>query len=470
VKKTFAVIAAVLFVLSFAASAFAIHAEIPAETQSVVGKGDVQITLGGEIRTRNWWTSNRASVSTETYQQGVFLGNGPIVTGVDYKDAAWYDQRVRLSVDVQVAPNVKGFVMLETGTAATEGQGGYLTSNADKYKWGNFNSKPNTSMGILEAYILYTGSGLFGFNSGLKIGHMPLALGEGIFFNHTQLGDDAIVFFMDPTKQLHIGLLAVKFAGDSGQPTAITALGIPYYQGTIADNTDDLDGYVALAVYKIDDKNTVGINYTYLNLSDLGFSQQNLGVHGNGSFGNFGYAAEADFQFGSVDAINADFKGYAVYLKGTYKIDALTLKAQFGYGSGNKKNDSDINAFIAYQGALQNVGGAFIYDYLVTTTSGLTYTGLQNVTFYNIGLDYAATKDLSLAANGFIFRASKALIDGQSKNGGWEIDGMLKYKIAKNLTYQADIGYFKPGSFYDDLTGADTKGLTAFRGALTLSF
>jgi len=400
------------------------------------------------------------------------------VTGVDFRDAAWYDQRIRLSVDAQVSPNVKGYVMLETGTADQVGAGGYTTSNADKYKWGNFNSKPNTSMGILEAYILYTGSGLFGFNSGLKVGHMPLALGEGIFFNHTQLGDDAIVFFMDPTKQLHIGLLAVKFGGDQGQTTPITALGIPNLYassttgtGSIADNTDDLDGYVALAVYKINDKHTVGINYTYLNMSDLGFSQQDLGVHANGSFGNFGYAAEADFQFGSVDLIDADFGGWAVYLKGTYKIDALTLKAQFGYGTGNDKDDlSDIDAFIAYQGALQNVGGAFIYDYLATTTSGLAYSGLQNVTFYNLGLDYAATKDLSLSVNGFIFRATEQLVNGQSKDGGWEVDGMLKYKIAKNLTYQADIGYFKPGSFYDDLTGADTKGLTAFRGALTLSF
>jgi len=51
VKKTFAGIAAVLFVLSFAASAFAIHAEIPAESQAVVGKGTTQITLGGELST-----------------------------------------------------------------------------------------------------------------------------------------------------------------------------------------------------------------------------------------------------------------------------------------------------------------------------------------------------------------------------------------------------------------------------------
>lgn len=453
-KKTFAVIAAVLFVLSFAASAFAIHAEIPAETQAVAAKGDTQIVLGGEVRVRNWYTSNRAGV-------------GGVVTGVDAQDAAWYDQRVRLSVDAQVAPNVKGFVMLETGTADQEGKGDYLTSNADKYKWGSFNSKPNTSMGILEAYILYTGSGLFGFNSGLKVGHMPLKLGEGYFFDHTQLGDDAIVFFMDPTKQMHVGLLTVKFAGDAGQPMSIPQLGVSNYTGKISDNTDDLDGYVGLMVYKLNDKTSIGINYTYLNLSDIKFSHQNLGLHANGSAGNFGYAAEADFQFGKVG--DTKFRGDAVYLKGNYKMDALSFNAQFGWGSGDNNHDDKIDTFIPYVGNLQNVGGAFMYDYLYATTAGGTARGIANTTFFNLGLDYAASKDLSFSGNGFIFKASKTA-DGVSKDAGWELDAKMVYKLAKNLKYQADLGYFAPGKFYDDTLHVDTKGSTAFRGTFTLSF
>jgi hypothetical protein len=57
-KKYLALMLGVLFVLSFAASAFAIHAEIPSETQAVVAKGGTQITLGGELRTRGWWKDN----------------------------------------------------------------------------------------------------------------------------------------------------------------------------------------------------------------------------------------------------------------------------------------------------------------------------------------------------------------------------------------------------------------------------
>lgn len=525
-KKTFAVIAAVLFVLSFAASAFAIHAEIPAETQAVVAKSATQITLGGEIRVRGWYTNNLgdavashtdlrhfANTQVEDYIphfNNVFVGlvnvpaHNDVVTvtkkfakyGVESQSKAWYDQRVRLYVDAKVSDNVQGFVQLETGTADQPGKGDYLTSTADKYFWGNFNAKPNTSMGILEAWILYKGTGLFGFNSGLKIGHMPLKLGEGQFFDHTQLGDDAIVFFMDPMKQMHIGLLTIKFAGDEGQTLNVPLLGITssgpgsgLQNGVRADNTDDLDGYVALMTYKIDDKNTVGINYTYLNLSDAEFSHQNLGLHANGSFGNFGYKAEVDFQFGKVG--DTKFRGDAVMVAGNYKMGAANLRGSFAWGSGDgDSSDDKIKTFIPYVSAVQNY--TLIYDYLATTTAGGLSTGLANTTYYNLGLDYAANKDLSFSIDGYILRASKTE-DGISKSAGWEVDGKMVYKIAKNLTYQIDAGYFKPGSFYDDTLDraskdlrthdaggswldhisfdqSSIKGITVLRNMLTLSF
>src|SRR4030066_2142394 len=81
-KKYLALILGVLFVLSFAASAFAIHAEIPAETQAIVAKGSTQITLGGELRTRGWYRDN--------------LEGG---LGVSTQSQAWWDQRVRLNIE-----------------------------------------------------------------------------------------------------------------------------------------------------------------------------------------------------------------------------------------------------------------------------------------------------------------------------------------------------------------------------------
>ena len=416
-KKYLALILSVLFVLSFAASAFAIHAEIPSETQAVVAAKDVQITLGGSIRTRGWWKDNITAV-----------GALPL----DANSQSYYDQRVRLTLDAAVAPGVKGFVMLETNSG-----------QSDIYTWGNFNSKP-TGLDINEAWLVYSGSGLFGFNSGLKIGHMPLALGQKEFFDHTKFGDDAIVFFMSPTKQLEAALLTIKFD-----------------EGAKNNNTDDLDGYVGLLTYKWDDKNTVGVNYTYLNQSATDFSHQNVGIHADGNISGFGYKAFGDFQFGD-NGQDSNFKGWAAGLGLSFNVNPVTLRVSGAYGTGNKEDDNDTKAFTTYLGADQHY--TLIYEYQVASAAGALYTGLNNTTYLNLGVDYNATKDLGLSVDGYWLQAT------EDRNGsdeiGWEVDAKAKYALAKNLTYQVDAGYFDAGDMYGD----NSKGVTLLRHTITLSF
>jgi len=468
VKKIFATLAAVLFVLSFAASAFAIHAEIPAETQAVVAKGATQITLGGEIRFRGWYYNNLNPQSAAA------------VPGVpmESNSKAHYDTRVRLSIDAKVSDNVQGFIQLETGAG-----------NADTYTWGNAGTIPilgNQAGGrkqdalgsLLQAWVLYKGTGLFGFPAGLKIGHMPLMLGEGQFFNHTQFGDDAIVFYMDPNKQVHIGLLTVKFGEGA----------------TTGDNTDDTDAYVGLITYKINDKNTIGLNYTYVNNSDgldpadsRGTHLHNLGLHGNGSTGNFGYKGEVDFQFGSID-LNAGthdsmrFRGVGLMLAGNYKMDSLNFRGSLAYGSGdNDAANGRFSEFVTAVGTQQHY--TFVYDYRAVTTSilgflngGKTGTGIANTTYYNLGLDYQATKDIKTAFDLYILRATRVgafediLGKDVSKNAGWELDASVTYQVAKNLTYAINAGYFKAGHFYQDVYGPNNKAATVVNNVLTLQF
>ena len=414
-KKFLAIILGAIFVLSFAASAFAIHAEIPSETQAVVAKGATQITIDGEIRERGWYQKN-------------ILATLP----VDSTSEAWYDTRVRLSVDAKVTPNVEGFVQLETGNGAN-----------DLHTWGDpgFNSKIGT-MDILQAWILYTGQGLFGFPSGLKIGHMPLALGEKEFFDHTKFGDDAIVFFMDPTKELHVALLSVKFLENSR-----------------FDNTDDLDGYVGLAVYKWDPKNTIGINYTFLNLSDAGKKESNIGVHGEGEFSGLSYNVAADFQFGDKsDGVKA--KGYAVQFGLGYHIDPVGIRFSGAYGSGDDDPKGE-KIFDTFLGNDQHY--TLVYEYRVASAAGAINTGISNTTYLNLGVDFNPMKDLKASVDGYWLRATKTSRD---KELGWEADAKIVYNVARNLTYQVDAGYFKAGDFY----GNDNKGVTVLRHAITLSF
>jgi hypothetical protein len=445
-KKLFAILLGVMFIMSFAASAFAIHAEIPSETQAVVAAGSIQLTLSGELRTRGWYRKNITSDAL------------PLETG----SAAWYDERVRLAVDAKVAPGIEGLVQLESGNDSTDN---YTT-------WGHFDQKMDP-LSVLQAWIVYSGSGLLGFPSGVKVGHMPLALGQMEFFDHTKFGDDAIIFFMLPTKELEIDLLAIKFAGD-GNPFTIPAGYYNFNSGFSIDasgsrlaNTDDLDGYVGIITYKLDDKNTLGANYTYLNQSQLGFSHQNLGLSASGAIGAVGFKAAVDMQFGKVEAVSQKFRGYAFMAGVNLGMEPANLRASLGYGTGDDDaSDGKDKQFETYLGADQHY--TLIYDYQVVTAAGRTNAGLSNTTYYNLGIDYGVMKDMTGSLDGYILRATKEnpSLGSFSKSAGWEVDAKVAYQLAKNLTYQIDAGYFKAGKLY----GEHKESVTLLRHMLTLSF
>lgn len=453
-----------MFLMSFAVSAFAIHAEIPSETQAVVAAGGTQITLSGELRTRGWYEKNIGPVDPKTGLRST--------SPTDTPSQAWYDERIRLAIDAKVTPNVEGYVQLETD--ASQGTGGKVVgpgSSNDVYVWGNFDNKP-TTLGVLQAWIMYSGGGLFGFPSGLKIGHMPLALGQMEFFDHTKFGDDAIVFFMLPTKELEIDLLTIKFAGD-GQllslPTFPAADPGGAAFGSKYSSTDDLDGYVGIITYKLDDKNTIGANYTYLNLSALQFSHQNLGLSANGIVGPLGYKAALDMQFGKVgDGLNQKFRGYAFLVGANMMVDPLNLRASIGYGSGdNDPNDGKDKQFETYLDSVQHY--TLVYDYQVKTAANRTSSGLSNTTYYNLGIDVTPMKDLTASADLYILRASEvntAVGGTDSKDAGWEVDAKAVYKLAKNLNYQVDLGFLKAGQLY----GNNKQNATVLRHMITLSF
>ena len=437
------------FVMSFGTTAFAIHAEIPSETQAVVATGTNQVKIGGDLRIRGW------------YRNDIGHSNLP----GSYNASNYYDQRVRLSVDAKISPNVQGAVQLESGIG-----------QKDTFTWGNFNSKP-TEMGIRQAWIMYSGSGLLGFPAGLKIGHMPLALGDREFFDHRKYGDDAVLAFLLPSKGLEIDLLAIKLAGDGAAiPSNIPNYGVKGYGGSETDNTTDLDGYVGILTYKIDDKTSVGLNYTYLNLPDFDFSHQNLGFTAQGRVSGLGCKVAADIQFGKNNGgfpsvTGEKFRGYALIAGLNYAIDNVDLRAAFAYGSGdNNAADGKDSQFEDYLTTSQR--NTLVYEYKVNTTAGMLHTGISNTTYYNLGIDLKPVKDMKLSINGYIIRASKTM-EGISKDAGWEVDGRIDYHLTENLVYRVDAGYFKAGDFYPDTypeLNGEKKGATVLRHLMRLSF
>ncbi len=464
-KKFLAILISALFILSFAASSFAIHAEIPAETQAVVAKGATQITLGGLLRIRGWFAdgsdggifnTGTPGLQADPDNPGFFCSSG--AGGMLPTDCAGsgsftrYDQRFRIFVDAKVTPNVQGYIML---------QGDWV--------WGpsSLGNAQGDEGEVIQAWIQYTGAGLLGVPAGIKIGHMPLTLGHSTFFQHHTNGDDAIILFADPTKAWHVAGLIIKLS-----------------EGAFSDNTDDLDGYVLLTTYNMNG-HTLGANYTYLNQSDTNVHHSTIGVHAAGSFAGLGYKAEANYQFGEVGqtATNQDIDAdaWSVMLGLNYKVNPVNLRASFGYGTGDDDPlDNDNEEFQTFLSPVPHLSGAIAYEYHVTSTAQNQLTGngsrngLANATFYNLGLDYSPTKNLKTRLDGYIFRASDTAsnaLGSVDKDAGWEIDAGFVYTLARNLKYYFDIGYFDAGDYYEDFFGIkDAEEVTLIRQQFILSF
>jgi len=501
VKKYLAVFIGVLFLFSFTATAFAIH-ETAEPDEPVVAKGPTKITIGGKILVRGW------------YFEGVSNVNGRNVVPVDDGSNAFYSTNVNLTVDAKVSDNLRGMIEFETAS------GGSNNANSGLYYWGadgrGYDSKPFADILIRQAWIQYTGSGLLGIPAGLKVGHMPISLGEKQFLNNERFGDDAILVWVDPMKELHI------LAGTTKLNEGSTSSGI-------LNHTDDLDGYVLLATYQLDKDNLIGANWLWAhsdgncpssvsedeegnvvsspspNIDNLNF--HNVGVHANGKIAGLSYAVEGDFQFGKLEALSEaevldrgilfpdrdiDAKGWAVYAKLGYNLDIVNLRASFAYGSGDDNaNDGDCEEFQTLQGpdygaTARLVHYTQIYERTVrtaaasaalTTTPGgnTTNTGIANTTYYNLGVDVNPLKDVSISLDGFFLQASETgawedqLETSVDKDLGWEVDAKATYKITKNLSYFVEAGWFSAGDFYKDI-GADDEDVKQVVHGLLFTF
>lgn len=466
-KKYLALILGVLFVLGFAASAFAIHAEIPSETQSVVAKGSTQITIGGEIRFRGETRQNTADF------------NSDVVTGTSAgrtQEGTFYDARVRLSVDAQVTPNTEGFVQIEAGAGDTSDNWtwGPSTSGAKGiYRVGNVKQG---QFNLLQAWIQTKGSGLVGFPLGVKVGHMPLALGNGLFFDHTKFGDDAILVFSNPIKELEVDVLTAKFR-----------------EGNISFS-DDANAYVFLFAYNTKEFGLSG-DVTYVDdqgtiptVGPKGPATHlwNFGLRGNTNIAGFGLKLDGELQTGSVDTQpdQLDFSGWALLLNASYKLDPVKLALEFAYGSGgNGDNAGNIKSFVTSLGTDKHY--TYVYEYSTVNACGQASGGLCNTFYIKLGSEFDITKELSGAIDLYWLQASKTAWDAngdgtfgpysfkwkpQSKNIGTEFDWKLNYKLDKNLNYWIEGGYLIAGKFWDQQPGKDASDPWALRNGIQLTF
>ncbi len=476
-KKYLVLVLGMLMVFGFTANAFAsgIHAAIPADRSAVVAPMGTDIRLGGEIRIRGWYQENT------TTDAGV---KAP--TGSPYRadSMAWYDQRVRLFLNVRTAPNVTGRIMLET--------------EPENRNWGHANTigdhgagvRTGQRLDIAEAWIAYTGKGLLGVPSGIRAGRQPVVIGEGTFFDHRRFGNDAILLWVEPAKGTDINFVTAKL-----------------FERAVVDNTDDIDLYSLKLTHRLDRDNTIGANLSLVTSSDMdatigGFSRMpvtglsyadaklnlwNLGLLARGKVSDIGYRATVDFQFGEVNNIvptapaiirDVDFRGYGITLGANYRIDPVTLRANFVYGSGDDNLDGKNKAFQTFVGNVIDPNlPTVVYGWRVDSATGFRGTGISNTTAYNLGLTTSPMKDLTLHLDYYLLRASERLATtgfGSDKEIGSELNMRLTYTIARGLTYHINTGILFAGDFYKTgVVGAttnDPKNAVVFQHGLVFSF
>ena len=449
-KKSIAAITVLVFLLGFAAAAFAIEADIPATTP-VVALGSTHIQLSGSLRIRGWYLGHQNGTTT----------TGNVTIPANNTDGTYWDTRVRLNLDMSSGP-VSGRIGLESGN-----------SRSSTWKWGSegtVDTKPsstNSTVTFREAWINYSGSGLLGVPAGFKIGHQPLALGPAnIFFDNTKFGDDALVLYANPTPKTTAMFLTFKAA-----------------EGDFYNNGSDLDGYVGVFDGSFFGGQTLGIDYTYLHLDNGGptiaaparnfaavlpggLSFSNLEAFGAGKVSGIGYMAQLDYQFGNV-AHGYQAGGWGVWLGLNKAISSSKARFAFGYGSGpSDSEEADTSNKQSQLITFLNPHAQYftlVYGYTLEDAgainaqangNGGSDDGLANTLLLNAGIDLKPTPKLGASADLYYLHANNAL-SGKSKNIGEEVDLKGTYAITKNLKYFAQAGVLFAGAFYsDNFTGA----------------
>lgn len=449
-KKTLTAAAlSAVMVLGLASSALAVHATDTAEEPMVVA-GPSKVTVDGGVRLRGAY--NKADPTPDSTAD------------------TYYETRVQLGVAAKVSDQSSAYVRLESGYFKDDN----YTWGQDQYgvPWGGYNlfngGAKSGGLNILEAWVNYNPGAW-----GVKAGHMPLALGNKIFFDHTGSGDDAIVFYGNLNETTHVAALTIKFD-----------------EGAKNQSHDDLDGYVALITSKISDTLSLGGNYTYLrgrdalagtvpmSLDDFGLS--NLGLTADGKIGPIDYMADVEFQFGTVsDSSDVDAGGWAAKVGANYDLGVGKVGLLFGYGSGDDDNNDD--TLETYVNFLTDTSyDTIIVGYRSAVPATNQYrnglglepknTGLSDLTLFQLNGSAKTVcpltgKDLSLFASASYMQLSEDNFIGEDEVGT-ELDLVATWALTAGLNYKVEAAYLFSGDAY----GNDPDDLAFVRNSLDLKF
>ncbi len=410
---------------------------------SIALAADVTVGGGVQIRSRNF--------DTMAFDKDVKAGNQ-----VDTQE------RIILNVNAKAGDDVKGKISLWNDFNDWGGASGGL-EKPQGVGFGN-STTDGGAFGFREAWINFN---LPGIPVNVTGGHQLLQLGDGWFFRSMHFGSDAWVV-ANVTGNNTVAVVDVKVA-----------------EGNVAFSHDDVDAYVVLDVFKINENMTVGGSIANVHMGS-GNDLYNLELNFGGKLGPVNLKAQLDTQSGKdkQDPAEPKYAGYDFVVKGNVPVDPVTINFLVGMGSGQKATDTDIKQMVTFLDVDPHY--TFLYEYKLKTAANGGYytaantpnpdaaahTGLANTTVIGAGVAFAATKSLNLGLDLYNLTATQKIVNGQgdeSNDVGMEVDATINWKLYDNLSWNWNLGYFKPGKALKTPAGK-TDAATGIQGILALSF
>jgi hypothetical protein len=262
--------------------------------------------------------------------------------------------------------------------------------------------------------------------------------------------------------------------GAYGYPMPSTA-----QQSANTGRANDIDAYVFLDVYKINDNNTVGFDITNIHdrsgffAAGPGADLYNFSVNYNGKLGPVNLHVQGDLQTGDIDTFSGpqpNFQGREIVVQGTIPMEALTVNFTAAYGSGNKQGDDNVKGYVTLLDADPHY--SFLYEYKIKTGAGAAHTGFSNTEALNLGAMYAVSPSLSAGLDLWWLHAPQAVsLNGAStdRSLGYEVDAKINWKLYDNLSWNWVLGYFAPGDAYNFATKSADSAYGA-QGILSFKF
>ena len=210
-------------------------------------------------------------------------------------------------------------------------------------------------------------------------------------------------------------------------------------------------------------------------LADISYEQKYwlFDPYFKGNFGPITVEAEAQWftgDFAKFDGETIDYDAKRYLIDASFNYGMGSVGVGYAHADGQDPDDDDYTVaggggndwepllILTSYSFNTNLGPSVDFDGEEYSLGNLNRGDLMKIfgfdIFYLYG-NYAMTESVTLSAIlGFAW-ADETLVSELDDELGWEFDVGVKWQIMDNLAYDAKLGYFNPGDFYDDLGSDD---------------